>query len=154
MRERMSNERAIEILKNDCCYECSWGCRNPIECNNKECDYRQSIIIAIESLEQDKETKEKMWAKQLNECEECEVINNDWVDVRDRLPSEDGDYLVQLQIDARGKEIYFLQVSFYTYDNGTTEWLYNGFYNAFKNVDPFVIAWRPLPKPYERKERE
>ena len=51
----MSNEKAIELLKNDCCYECSWGCRNPIECNNKECDYRQAIITAIESLEQDQE---------------------------------------------------------------------------------------------------
>ena len=55
----MNKERAIELLKNDCCYECSWGCRNPIECNNKECDYRQAIITAIESLEQDQETKEK-----------------------------------------------------------------------------------------------
>ena len=55
----MNKERAIELLKNDCCYECSWGCRNPIECNNKECDYRQAIITAIECVEE-KIKREKM----------------------------------------------------------------------------------------------
>lgn len=99
----------------------------------------QALDIAIESLEQDKETKEKMWAKQLNECEECEVINNEWVDVRDRLPSESGYYLVSIK-GARE----------------TTTWFY-GISSNEKGWDEFeghedIIAWRPLPQPYERKE--
>ena len=86
MSERMNKERAIELLKNDCCCECSWVCRNPIECNNKECDYRQAIITAIESLERDQKVKKKMWAKQLNECKECKELNK--VEPYERKESE------------------------------------------------------------------
>ncbi len=97
----------------------------------------QALDIAIESLEQDQETKEKMWAKQLNECEECEVINNEWVDVRDRLPSESGWYIVTVDEYADGKHIFVDTCTFY-----------NGTFGSYPTDN--IIAWRPLLQPYER----
>ena len=107
-------------------------------------DSIQALDIAIESLEQDQQTKEKMWAKQLNECEECEVINNEWVDVRDRLPSEEeikknnGKFLAT----AIGLiDVPFVIVKQYRITEG-----------RFRDRDCKIIAWKPLPQPYERKE--
>lgn len=123
----MNKERAREILK-------TIRHNSTMQTDYTIDDIDQALDIAIDSLEQDQETKEKMWAKQLNECEECKILNNEWVDVRDRLPSESGMYLVT----------NFDNVSYTTWT--TTCHYKNGF-----ELDG-VIAWKPLPQPYERKE--
>lgn len=111
----MNKEQAIEILKTDSCYECTYGCRSPITCGAEICPLKQATQVAIDSLD------------------------NEWVDVRDRLPSESGYYLVSIKGSRE-----------------TTTWFY-GISSDEKGWDEFeghkdIIAWKPLPQPYERKE--
>ena len=86
MSERMNKERAIEQIKK--LIEFTKKAREVIGTPQKDIEIvigenqfylsdelLQALDIAIESLEQDQETKEKMWAKQLNECEECKELN-------------------------------------------------------------------------------
>ena len=99
----------------------------------------QALDIAIESLEHEEKCNQaindsaKAIAEMQELCKECK-INNEWVDVRDRLPSESGMYIVT----------NFDNVSYTTW---TTTCHYK---NSFE-LDG-VIAWKPLPQPYERKE--
>ena len=120
MSERMNKERAREILEKerdtlfDEIEHYSIG-GVPIEQSARE--LLEALDIAIDSLD------------------------NEWVDVRDRLPSESGYYLVSIK-GARE----------------TTTWFY-GISSDEKGWDEFeghedIIAWKPLPKPYERKENK
>ena len=141
----MNKDRAIELLKNDCCYECSWGCRNPIECNNKECDYRQALGIAIESLDENERLKKER--DYILEKAKAELKDNEWVDVRDRLPSEDETVLVNtydgdIRVARRRYNTPLGNIA-------KEEWVWitsSGYYRPDS-----IIAWKPLPKPYERK---
>ena len=47
----MTREEAINVLKTDSCYECSWGCDSPVSCHCGGCDLAEATRIAIESLE-------------------------------------------------------------------------------------------------------
>ena len=108
--------------------------------------YIQALDIAIDSLEQDRETKEKMWAKQLNECEECEVINNEWVDVKNELPNEKEEVLVFT--DHKCMYLGSYQKTRY----GKIKWF--GFKDICEEIELFdekVVAWKKV-EPYERKE--
>ena len=149
MSERMSNEKAIELLKNDCCYECSWGCRNPIECNNKECDYRQAIITAIESLDENERLKKErdyILEKAKLEKVKAELKDNEWVNVKDRLPSESGRYLITYLLDGKIRKnncLRNMQVAWYDIEKKV--WLHE-----LKDTDE-IVAWKKV-EPYERKE--
>lgn len=46
----MTREEAINVLKTDSCYECSWGCNSPASCHCSGCDLAEATRIAIESL--------------------------------------------------------------------------------------------------------
>lgn len=75
-----------------------------------------------------------------------ESLDNEWVDVRDRLPSEDyQDVLVTLQ--SGNIDIGHIFTAVDTQED-KSERLF--FHESQTNEN--VIAWKPLPKPYERNE--
>ena len=141
----MNKERAREVLKNECCYECSWGCRNPIECNNKECDYRQAIITAIESLDENERLKKEK--DYILEKAKAELKDNEWVDVKDGLPKKSGWYWVTKKFDFKG-EFEYQNETDYEVDK---EW-FDSTKNEFDFTHKYIIAWRTYePPPYKRK---
>ena len=48
----MTENEAIEALKNDGCYECSGGCDSPVNCSNERCYIKQATKEAIKALEE------------------------------------------------------------------------------------------------------
>ena len=71
-----------------------------------------------------------------------ESLDNEWVDVRDRLPSESGMYLVTVDEG---------------YRKHTTEWFYGTSGEEGWDEDygyENIIAWKPLPEPYVRSDEE
>lgn len=48
---QMTNEEIISTLKNNSCYECSWGCESPVYCRCPKCEYKDAHIIIINKLE-------------------------------------------------------------------------------------------------------
>lgn len=77
--------------------------------------------------------------------------DSEWVDVRDRLPSED-------EVKEHHKYFYVtvkceyvlsgIATDIYSYDIETEKWYNRQNYNCTEEV----IAWKTLPKPYKRKE--
>jgi len=137
-----------------------WGNVNPTfpQEKNKRVEeinkHIQALDIAIESLQQDQQTKEKMWAKQLNECKECKELNNEWVDVKDRLPSEEerkknyGMFLTTT--DSQYLNIFELC---YGYSHDLEKECFYDYEDTYGDIEvDDVIAWKPLPQPYEIKE--
>ena len=113
----MNKEQAIEILKTDSCYECTYGCRSPITCGAEICPLKQATQVAIDSLD------------------------NEWVDVRDRLPNKEDWYLTTHE---HGEVI----LHYFTFTG--KQFVYNHPLEAERRTP--VIAWKPLPQPYKRKE--
>ena len=175
MSERMNKERAREILqewKNGSVKFIQQGGLMEKAMEKDFSEYQQALDIAIESLENKpkkasitleelKNKYDKKLEKALAECETgkqanaiCEVTNilidyildNEWVDVRDRLPSEDNTRPTKSSIDVL---VCFndglITKGYYSYV--TDMWI--TFSSKFKE-EP--IAWKPLPQPYERKE--
>lgn len=83
------------------------------------------------------------------------VGTNGWIACSDRLPKEDGSYLVQ--------SVFEEEVHFYDqyYDSGCEAFgTYRDYYD--KNTlgfldsefvkDEYVVAWQPLPEPYKESE--
>ena len=83
------------------------------------------------------------------------VGTNGWIPCSERLPKEDGSYLVQ--------SVFEEEVHFYDqyYDSGCEAFgTYRDYYD--KNTlgfldsefvkDEYVVAWRPLPEPYKESE--
>ena len=74
-------------------------------------------------------------------------LDNEWVDVRDRLPNKTMSVLVTTEYVFQA--LYQSKEDAHTLDSGyfyiTDE------YGNYEKVED-VIAWKPLPQPYERKE--
>ena len=78
-----------------------------------------------------------------------ESLDNEWTDVRDRLPSENCNVLVTVF----NKRFNSYKVEYMWFDKDEKIFDYELEYEDFSLYDEEdVIAWRPLPKPYERKE--
>lgn len=70
-------------------------------------------------------------------------LKEKWVPVSERLPEENGEYLVtrEAYIDRENRNMVIVRdISYFTTNYG----LNNGFHKA--NT---VIAWQPLPEPYK-----
>lgn len=63
---------------------------------------------------------------------------SEWIPVSERLPEEDGEYLVTVLDSYSGRP--FVDISHYFIGNVNN----NGFYKAYE-----VMAWMPLPEPYK-----
>ena len=140
----MNKERAREILKD---FSQQLNDRKVILPTNSEIykdneDLLQALDIAIDSIEHEEKCNKaindsaKAIAKMQRLCKKCHT-NNEWVDVRDRLPSDDKFYLV-----TANNELYIA-----SYDNKTNNWWSETY--DFSSLD--VIAWKKI-EPYERKE--
>ena len=133
----MNKEQAIEILKDQ--KEC-WSIYDELKGDeeglvNELIEERiQALDIAIESLD------------------------NEWVDVRDRLPEDRERVLVSddtmFVTDCNyTDDLYELDNNDFAKYKGKSKW---GFYYYIKDMGflefDSVLAWKPLPQPYERKE--
>lgn len=84
----------------------------------------------------------------------AEEYNNGWISANDRLPEENGKYIVYYRKWTFGnylpkfdeKEIRILRYS-------TNGWFFPtyGDVEAEKDIHREVIAWQPLPEPYTQK---
>ena len=121
----------------------------------------QALNIAIESLEDEVEELEKMESKALEDYSEEAIkkavnkfsktikqINNriqgkdnEWVDVRDRLPRKEDWYLTTHE---HGE----VKLHYFTFSG--KKFVFNHSLEPERRTP--VIAWKPLPQPYERKE--
>lgn len=110
-----------------------------ISLNNTE--FLQALDITMESLDENERLKKER--DYILEKAKAELKDNEWVDVRDRLPSESGTYLVSL--NGVWKKDYCKFWFFGKGENGEMGW---DEFEGYENI----IAWRPLPQPYERKE--
>lgn len=155
MSERMNKERAIEILKklNDNDYYLLKPKKDKpfeIDSENRFDELHQALDIAIESLD------------------------NEWVDVRDRLPKQPYDKIFDrpalrtkpMLVSVNGDD--WMKDKLYGTKNATYNQVILAYYsfrdNCWKDDDNEeikrdggihsyeVIAWKPLPQPYERKE--
>ena len=122
----MTREEAINVLKTDSCYECSWGCDSPVSCHCGGCDLAEATRIAIESLE---------------------VF--EWVPVTDRLPKlKESHYVSGWVICSDNEErICFGRVE----ENIFGQMLWNC---ERDGVSGKVVAWMPLPEPYRGGDSE
>ena len=85
-------------------------------------------------------------------CDECEVTKSQepktwhWIPVSERLPEDETYVLTTIKVSNRvahaRRGLY--QDGFFHNDNGDT----------WKATDKEIIAWMPLPKPYEQQESE
>lgn len=105
----MNNERAIEIIRD---YETN-GCG--ICHQGDEHEIIEAFNMATESLE------------------------DDWIDVRDRLPEENGLYIVTVH-NLKEDDIFVDDLNY----DVNLGWDY---FREFR-----IIAWRPLSEPYKREE--
>ena len=48
----MTKEEAINVLKTDGCYDCTFGCFSPFDCKNDLCDVKEATQMAIKALEE------------------------------------------------------------------------------------------------------
>lgn len=77
-----------------------------------------------------------------------EKRQDEWIPVTERLPEENGEYLVtrEAYIDRENRNMIFVRdIAYFTINYG----LNNGFHKA--NT---VIAWQPLPELYKEGEKE
>lgn len=49
----MTNKEAIEVLKEECCYECCSGDLGPFYCKATNCKLPEAVRMAIKALEQE-----------------------------------------------------------------------------------------------------
>lgn len=69
----MTREEAIEILKEDGCGYCTWQSINPYECENEECEVKQALELAIQSLSQEPlcDRLAREYISKVKYCDEC-----------------------------------------------------------------------------------
>ena len=72
--------------------------------------------------------------------QEAEQYNNGWIPVSERLPEESGEYLTWVEYDGDR----FIAIDEIDCDGIIKEW------NC--STDYKIIAWQPLPKPFQKGE--
>lgn len=70
-------------------------------------------------------------------------IEEGWISVEERLPEESDYPEYQVTFSYKG----YADVRHYPFGGG--HWWWNG-----EIMDPYVTAWRPLPKSYQSKKRK
>lgn len=127
---------------------------NEIIIKNKK-EEIQALDIAIESLKENHYLVSRLKLEQTKLEIYKKSRNNEWVDVRYRLPSEEKWVLVSL---ARGGIDVLRLVNIEKFEkerNGKISNAENFIYFWDKQTYWFkfneIIAWKPLPKPYERE---
>ena len=139
----MTREEAINVLKTDSCYECSWGCDSPVSCHCSGCDLAEATRIAIESL--------KVF---------------EWVPVTDRLPidlqvvnityinKEPTTYYDHIKGRPMVATAVYYRKRFYWYSVACVDVLGEYGEDEWDEMDDRieVIAWMKLPTPWKGEE--
>ena len=111
----------------------------------REDEINQALDIAIESLDENERLKKER--DYILEKAKAEQKGNEWVDVRDRLPSDEEEYLV-----CDNDKLMYVS-SYEEFKDGTRKWTDDDGKELTDGIRPIkIIAWKPLPQPYERKE--
>lgn len=135
----MTKEKAITVINN---HKEHWErlLREEICDETEGKETIESFAMAISALSD----YDKMQKISLDLAfENDELMNKSrWIPVSERLPEEDGEYLVTKRAVWTGKEE--VDISRWYEDDIETN---NGFYKADK-----VIAWQPLPEPYKAEK--
>ena len=71
-----------------------------------------------------------------------------WIPVSERLPEKDGSYLITYESDLYNKQCFVTALEF-----ECGKWFYDDDYKII-DYGNCVIAWMPLPNPYEPQESE
>lgn len=130
--ERKPNKEAIEILKELWRYEVTDYTTEEI---------REALDLAIEALERKNyKSESRRWKRRYLDLKQRIFKLEEqtrWIPVSERLPGEDGEYLVSIEENTTYKIIVDI-----------AHWLKikksnNGFCKANE-----VFAWMPLPEPY------
>lgn len=53
----MTIAEAVEVLKTDGCYECTWGCLSPYTCSNDECPVHKAVHVLDKMIKEINERK-------------------------------------------------------------------------------------------------
>ena len=78
----MSIEDALNVIKTESCYECSFGCDSAYQCNNAGCPLREAVHVAVEALERVEPKRGKWkpidltWGRSFYYCTACEITEN------------------------------------------------------------------------------
>lgn len=123
----MTKQEAIQVLETKGCYECSGGCQSPIDCNNVLCELRQATEMAIKSLQQTK-----------------------WIPCNERLPQENGLYLVSYHYKEFGMICEGVTCAAF---GNKQRWFLDGWWVNTGEHCP-VKAWMTLPEFYKGEQNE
>lgn len=133
----MTNKRAIEMLKNEL------ACVGNPDCNREECrncqlvmpehEITEALHMAIEAMEREQKT-------------------GHWIPVSERFPESCGMYIVTRKIYDCPDTAPFM-MSDESWFDGQNTWHNDNRINHKRGYLTDVIAWMPLPKPYEPAER-
>ena len=97
------------------------------------------------------------YGKEYGNCDTCinlirkendvheQIVSNRWIPVSERLPEEDGCYMVTMKIP-------FYEAGAYGYITGTAYYISCAI--KWYDANGEVIAWMPLPEPYKEAENE
>ena len=84
---------------------------------------------------------------------------NSWISVKDKLPDKNGNYLVttkynSLRILSYAKDLYKVHEYDFFDKKGKDGWYDYDSEWGYVSYEDCIIAWMPLPKPYEPQESE
>lgn len=128
----MTNAEAKKILK---AYIACESKQAHFECGGYNCDDNCPLLYEMGTVGEHKEAI-NMAIKALEQTQ--------WIPVSKRLPKEGGDYFVTTLFEVGGKEpVREVRKNFFCILS--KKWLYE---------NNTVVAWMPLPKPYELQESE
>ncbi len=135
--ERLEKERKIYCEA----YETVTWTPDKIAYVNREKALDDAIEIVNQVAEEYKQA--------LNENKQC------WIPCSERLPETQEDYIVAIKMKYQFEEEWEYCVDVATYDLsgcGYIDGAWNTFNDWYEGQEIHVIAWQPLPKPYEPKE--
>lgn len=134
-----ANRHAIDLVnqlaeeykdKEYCWQECASTehCKECSRLGNGDIDYFESIDD---------------WAESLSTIDAGELFGNGWIPCGERLPDD----FMSMEYLATTKACFYPKISYYCVANH--KWYSNR--NSTKEIE--VIAWQPLPAPYQPKEK-
>lgn len=97
-------------------------------------------LIPVFRVKQWLEQDNKLRTIEIDAAYECGKHANQWIPCSERLPEKNGNYLVTVEANDGTASIKFQMVDHYGPD-----WLHKGKHEK-------VIAWMPLPEPYQSND--
>ena len=112
----------------------------------KECNIHRNNVVNSDINSKCSECSRRKWYQKGYEDGKKDMCKDDWIPVEDGLPEEGEEVEVTIEemADSAGGMIYYTK----------TAWVQEERWVIKRNpYNPRVIAWRPLPKPYNPENR-